>query len=97
MQEKGSNCLVPGLDYMVDPLKLSNETPRVYGESLQKCVSWRCPSETQHLFFWPILALSGQSLASKGPVVDGRDFNLVFGHAEVTPNKRFFSSPTNTQ
>ncbi|GFW84799.1 hypothetical protein TNCV_680871 [Trichonephila clavipes] len=41
--------------------------------------------------FWP---LSGQSLASNGPVVDSRDLNLEFGHAEATPNKLFISSST---
>ncbi|GFT10374.1 hypothetical protein TNCV_3736001 [Trichonephila clavipes] len=70
MREKGSNRLVPGPDYMEDALKLSNQTHRVSGESLQTCVTWRCPDETQHLFCWPILAVSGQSLASNGPAVD---------------------------
>ncbi|GFV36023.1 putative DD34D transposase [Trichonephila clavipes] len=46
MREKGGNCLVPGLDYIVDALKLSNQAPRVV---------WSCPVETQHLFCWPIL------------------------------------------
>ncbi|GFV49653.1 hypothetical protein TNCV_1959611 [Trichonephila clavipes] len=87
MREKGGNHLVPGVDYMVDALKLPNQAPRDYGELLQKYVFWRCPDETQHLFCWPILAISGQSLASNGPVVDSRDLNLVFGHAEATPNK----------
>ncbi|GFX43269.1 hypothetical protein TNCV_2389771 [Trichonephila clavipes] len=31
--------------------------------------------------------------ASNGPVVGSRDLNLVFGHAEATPNKRYLSSP----
>ncbi|GFS69851.1 hypothetical protein TNCV_3101591 [Trichonephila clavipes] len=72
---------------MVDALKLPNQASRGSGESLQKCVTWRCPEGTQRLFCWPILAISGQSLASNGPVVDSRDLNLVFGHAEATPNK----------
>ncbi|GFY16396.1 hypothetical protein TNCV_2350391 [Trichonephila clavipes] len=46
----------------------------------------------EHLFCWPIPAVSGQSLASNGPAVD-RDLNLVFGHTEATHNK-FLSSPT---
>ncbi|GFY21416.1 transposable element Tc1 transposase [Trichonephila clavipes] len=86
--------LVPGPDYTVDALKLPNEAPRGSRESLQKCVAWRCPDETQHLFCWPILVISGQSLASNGPVVDSRDLNFVFGHAEASPNKLFLSSPT---
>ncbi|GFX99991.1 hypothetical protein TNCV_260271 [Trichonephila clavipes] len=92
MREKGDNRLVPGPDYMVDALKLPNQAPRGSGESLQKCVAWRCPDGAQHLFCWPILAISGQSLASNGPVVGSRDLNLVFGHAEATPNKGFISS-----
>ncbi|GFX25142.1 hypothetical protein TNCV_2753171 [Trichonephila clavipes] len=50
MREKGGNRLVSGLDYMVDALKLSNQAPRVTGESLQTC-----PDGTQHLFCWAIL------------------------------------------
>ncbi|GFU69717.1 hypothetical protein TNCV_1221051 [Trichonephila clavipes] len=57
---------------MVDALKLPNQAPRDSGESLQKCVAWRCPDGTQHL----LLANSGQSLASNGPVVDSRGLNL---------------------
>ncbi|GFW67419.1 hypothetical protein TNCV_3390901 [Trichonephila clavipes] len=57
-------------------------------------MAWRCPDGTQHLFCWPILAVSGQSLASNGPVVNSRDLNLVFGHTEATHNKLFLSSPT---
>ncbi|GFW38032.1 hypothetical protein TNCV_834721 [Trichonephila clavipes] len=87
MREKGGNRSVPGLDYMVDALKLPNQAPGGYGESLQKYVFLRCPDGTQHLFCWPILAISGQSLASNGPVVDSRYLNLEFGHAEATPNK----------
>ncbi|GFT29648.1 hypothetical protein TNCV_4890801 [Trichonephila clavipes] len=79
---------------MVDALKLPHHASRVSGESLQTWVAWRCPDGTQHLFCWPILAVSGQSLASNGPVVDSRDLNLVFGHMEATHNKLFLSSPT---
>ncbi|GFW98086.1 hypothetical protein TNCV_2491421 [Trichonephila clavipes] len=70
MREKSGNRLVPGPDYMMDALKLPNQGPRVFGESLHTCVAWYCPDETQHLFCWPIVAVSGQSLASNGPVVD---------------------------
>ncbi|GFV84033.1 hypothetical protein TNCV_3036961 [Trichonephila clavipes] len=87
MREKGDNYLVPGPDYVADALKLPNKDPRGYGELLQKYVFWRCPDETQHLFCWPIMAISVQSLASNGPVVDSRDRNLVFDHAEAIPNK----------
>ncbi|GFS96459.1 hypothetical protein TNCV_17791 [Trichonephila clavipes] len=69
MREKSSIRLVPGLDYMVDALKLPNQAPRVSGESLQTCVAWRCPDGTPYLFYWPILAVSDQSLASNSPVV----------------------------
>ncbi|GFX37712.1 hypothetical protein TNCV_1261491 [Trichonephila clavipes] len=94
MQEKGSNRLVLGPDYMVDALKLPNQASRFSGESLQMCVAWRCPDGTQHLFCWPILAVSGQSLASNGPVIDSRYLNLVFGHNEATHDKLFLSSST---
>ncbi|GFT40106.1 hypothetical protein TNCV_2171191 [Trichonephila clavipes] len=94
MPEKGGNHLVSGLDYMVDALKLPNQAPTVSSESLQTCVAWRCPDGTQHLFCWPILAVSGQSLASNGPVVVSRYLNLVFGHTKATHNKLFLSSPT---
>ncbi|GFV78219.1 hypothetical protein TNCV_1036871 [Trichonephila clavipes] len=87
MREKSGNRLVPGLDYTVNALKLPNQAPRGSGESLQKCGAWRCPDGTQHLYFWPILAISGQSLASNGSAVDSTDLNLVFGYVEVTPNK----------
>ncbi|GFT24379.1 hypothetical protein TNCV_3252271 [Trichonephila clavipes] len=83
MREKSDNRLLPGPDYMVDALKL----PRGTGESLQKCVDWRCTDGTQHFFCWPILTISGQLLASNGPVVDSSDLNLVFGHVDATPNK----------
>ncbi|GFT24148.1 hypothetical protein TNCV_2063941 [Trichonephila clavipes] len=94
MQEKGGDRLVPDPDYMMDALKLPNQGPRVSGESLQTCVAWRCPDRMQHLFCWPILAISGQSLASNGPVVDRRYLNLVFSHAEATHDKLFLSSFT---
>ncbi|GFW95950.1 hypothetical protein TNCV_4173771 [Trichonephila clavipes] len=87
MREKGDNYLVPDPGYMVDALKLPNQAPRGSGESLQKCVAWRCPDETQHIFCWPILTISGQSLASNGPVVDSRYLNSVSGPTEATPNK----------
>ncbi|GFW86285.1 hypothetical protein TNCV_4330691 [Trichonephila clavipes] len=79
---------------MVDALKLSNQGPRVSGKPLQTCVAWRCPNGTQHLFRWPILVVSDQSLASSGPVVDSRYLNLRFGPTEATNNKLFLSSPT---
>ncbi|GFU91221.1 hypothetical protein TNCV_4925511 [Trichonephila clavipes] len=87
MRKKDFNRLVPGPDYIVDALKLPNQVPRGSGESLQKCMAWRCPDGTQHLFCWSILNISGQSLASNGPVVDGRDLNLVFDYAEASPNE----------
>ncbi|GFT27464.1 hypothetical protein TNCV_1275641 [Trichonephila clavipes] len=70
MCEKDGNRLVPDPYYMVDALKLPNQAPRVSDELLQTCVTWRCPDGTQHLFFWPILAISSQSLTPNGPVVD---------------------------
>ncbi|GFV93978.1 putative RNA-directed DNA polymerase from transposon BS [Trichonephila clavipes] len=54
--------------YMVDALKLPNQAPTVSGESLQKSMAWRGPDGTQHHFCLPILEISGQLLASKGPV-----------------------------
>ncbi|GFT62641.1 uncharacterized protein TNCV_3095891 [Trichonephila clavipes] len=60
MRENGGNRLVPGPDYMVDALKFSNQAPRVSGESLQMFVAWRCPDGTQHIFCWPILAISDE-------------------------------------
>ncbi|GFV99843.1 hypothetical protein TNCV_5082031 [Trichonephila clavipes] len=68
VREKCINRLVPGLDYMVDVLKLLNQAPRVS-------------------------AVSGQSLALSGPVIDSRDLNLVFGYEEATPIERFLSTP----
>ncbi|GFU43773.1 hypothetical protein TNCV_651811 [Trichonephila clavipes] len=94
MPENGRNHLVPGPDYMVYALKLPNQAPRVSGESLQTCVAWRSPDGKQSLFYWPIMAVSGQSLASKGPVVQSKDMNLVFGPTEATHTKLFLSSPT---
>ncbi|GFV22825.1 hypothetical protein TNCV_4962401 [Trichonephila clavipes] len=64
MREKGGNRLVPNPDHMVDALKLPNQAPRGSGESLQKCVAWHCPDGTQLLFCWPIVAVSGLSIAS---------------------------------
>ncbi|GFX34760.1 hypothetical protein TNCV_2514761 [Trichonephila clavipes] len=93
VQEKGGNRFVPGPDYIVDALKLPNQAPRGSEESQQKCVVWRCADGTQHLFCWPILAVSGQSLASNDPVADSRYLDLVFGPTEATHNKLFFFSP----
>ncbi|GFX37849.1 hypothetical protein TNCV_1823061 [Trichonephila clavipes] len=67
---------------MVDALKLLNQAPRVSGESLQTCVAWRCPGETQHFSSWPVLTISSKLLASNGPAVDRRDLNLF----SVWPN-----------
>ncbi|GFT77815.1 HTH_Tnp_Tc3_2 domain-containing protein [Trichonephila clavipes] len=94
MREKGGDCLVPVPYYMVDALKHPNLAPRVSGESPQTCVAWRCPDGMQHLFCWPILAVSDQSLASNGPVNNSKYLNLVFGHFEATHSKGFHSSPT---
>ncbi|GFX35066.1 hypothetical protein TNCV_2330061 [Trichonephila clavipes] len=85
--KKSSTRLVSGPHSMVDTLKLPNQAPRGPGESLQKCVAWRCPDGTRHLICSSILAILGQSLSSTCPVVDSRDLNLVFGHVEATPNK----------
>ncbi|GFW13902.1 hypothetical protein TNCV_4700371 [Trichonephila clavipes] len=87
MREKGGNRLVPGLDYIVDALKLPNQAPRGPSESLQNSVAWRCLDGTQHFFCWLILAISGQLMASNGPVVDSRGLNLVFSHAEASSTK----------
>ncbi|GFY33661.1 hypothetical protein TNCV_4593731 [Trichonephila clavipes] len=91
MREKGGNGLVPGPNYMVDALNLPNQVLRVSGESLQTCVAWRCLDGTQRFLRWPILAVSSQSVASNGSVVDSRDLNLVFGHTEAIHNKLFLS------
>ncbi|GFT06085.1 hypothetical protein TNCV_1595091 [Trichonephila clavipes] len=87
MREKCSNSLVPRSDYMGDAIKLRNQTPRVSRESLQMCRARRCPDGTQNLFFWQILAISGQSLTSNCPVVDSRVLNFAFGHTEANHNK----------
>ncbi|GFU41108.1 hypothetical protein TNCV_1058401 [Trichonephila clavipes] len=87
MREKCGNHLVPSPDYLVTALKLPNKVPRGSVESLQKCMAWFCPDGTQQLFCWTIMSISGQLLTSNGPVVDSRDQNLVFGHAETTSNK----------
>ncbi|GFW31272.1 hypothetical protein TNCV_2578531 [Trichonephila clavipes] len=81
-REKGVNHLVPGPDYMMDASKLLNQAPRVS----DRCV-WLCLDGKQHLFCWLIIAVSDQSLASNGPVVDSRDLNLVFGPTVATSNK----------
>ncbi|GFW88202.1 hypothetical protein TNCV_3500911 [Trichonephila clavipes] len=94
MREKGGIHLEPGLDCMVDALKLLNQAPIVSGELLQTSVAWRCPDGTQHLFCWPILAISSQSLASNDPAFDNRNRNLVFGLTEATHNKLLLSSST---
>ncbi|GFV84851.1 hypothetical protein TNCV_4298331 [Trichonephila clavipes] len=75
MREKVGNRLVSGSDYMVDALKLLNQTSRASGKSIQTCVAWSCPDGTQFLFFGPIQAVSGQSLCPNDPVVDSRDLN----------------------
>ncbi|GFX90399.1 zinc finger MYM-type protein 1 [Trichonephila clavipes] len=55
----GDNRLVPGLDYLVDTLKLPKQAPRGSGESLQKCVAWRCVLMEHNTSsvgqFWPFL------------------------------------------
>ncbi|GFV15575.1 hypothetical protein TNCV_4836011 [Trichonephila clavipes] len=88
MRKKGGNYLVPGPDYMGDALKIPSQGSRVSSESLQTRVAWHCSDETQHVFCWPILAVSGQSLASNGPVIGSRD------PTEVTHNKLFLSRST---
>ncbi|GFY12589.1 hypothetical protein TNCV_2447801 [Trichonephila clavipes] len=94
MQKKGGNRFVPSPIYMVDALNISNQAPRVSGKSLQTCVAWRCLDGTEDLLCWPILVVSGQSLASSGPVADRRHLNLVFGSTEATENKLFLYSLT---
>ncbi|GFX09913.1 hypothetical protein TNCV_3565911 [Trichonephila clavipes] len=94
MRENGSNLLVPGPDYMVAALKLPNQALRFSCDSVQRCVAWRCPDRTQHLFCWPNLDVFDQSLASNGPVVDSRYLNFVFGDTEATHNKLFLPSRT---
>ncbi|GFS74052.1 transposable element Tcb1 transposase [Trichonephila clavipes] len=63
MREKDGNRLAPDQNYMVDALKLPNQAPRGSSESLQKCVAGSCPDRTQLLFCWPIVTVSGESLA----------------------------------
>ncbi|GFX72103.1 hypothetical protein TNCV_3050261 [Trichonephila clavipes] len=82
---------------MVDAIKLLKQAPRVSSKSLQTYLTWRCPDGTQHLFCWSILAVSGQSLASKGPVVESRDLNLVFGIRKQELINYSFPVPPNTQ
>ncbi|GFX59144.1 hypothetical protein TNCV_936591 [Trichonephila clavipes] len=45
MREKGGNRLVPGPDYRVDALKLSNQAPRVSGQGFAD------GNSTLHVFF----------------------------------------------
>ncbi|GFU20509.1 hypothetical protein TNCV_2522461 [Trichonephila clavipes] len=94
MREKCGNRLVSGSDYMVDALKLLNQASRVSGESLQSCGAWLCPDGIKHIFYLPILRVSGQQLTSNHPTVDSRNLNLKFGQKEATHNKLFFSIPT---
>ncbi|GFV52013.1 hypothetical protein TNCV_1323661 [Trichonephila clavipes] len=94
MRKKAGNPLVPGPDYIGDALKLPKQSSRVSGESLQTCVARHCLDETQHIFCWPILAISGQLLASNDPVVGSRYLNLEFGLTEVCPSELFLSSST---
>ncbi|GFX71577.1 hypothetical protein TNCV_2695651 [Trichonephila clavipes] len=85
MRKKGDNRLVPGPDYMVDAFKFSNKAPRVI---------WRVTIDVygmQYLFCWPILAVSSQSLASNGPIIDSRYLNLVFGPTKATHYRLFLS------
>ncbi|GFX12123.1 hypothetical protein TNCV_2999061 [Trichonephila clavipes] len=96
MREKGGYHLLPGPDYMVDALKLPNQAPRVSGKSLQTCVAWHCPDGTQHLSYCPFLAVSGQSLASNGLIVDSRDMNLVFSIRKQLIINDSFPVPPNT-
>ncbi|GFU26977.1 hypothetical protein TNCV_1151491 [Trichonephila clavipes] len=79
---------------MVDALNFPNQAPRVSGESLQMCGAWRCLDGRQHLSCWPVLAVSGQSLASNGPVVDSRELSFVSGHTEASHNKLFIPRPS---
>ncbi|GFU07245.1 hypothetical protein TNCV_3675911 [Trichonephila clavipes] len=79
---------------MVDALKLPNQAPRGSGESLQ---AWRCPNGIQKLFCWPILAISNQSLASNGPVVDSRDLNLCLALRKQLLINDLFPVPPNKQ
>ncbi|GFU22251.1 hypothetical protein TNCV_4855971 [Trichonephila clavipes] len=94
MREEGRNHLVPGPDFLVHALKLPNLASRVYGESLQKRVAWCCPGSPTPLLLANSDHFRSIVLASNGPVVDSRNQNLVFGHAEATPNKLFLSNPT---
>ncbi|GFV13263.1 hypothetical protein TNCV_3655831 [Trichonephila clavipes] len=68
-------------------IKTSRPSCQRFWRVTTKCVIWRYPDGTQRIYCWPILAISGQSLASNSPVVDSRDLNLVFGYAEATPNE----------
>ncbi|GFW20096.1 hypothetical protein TNCV_2320371 [Trichonephila clavipes] len=59
MREKGGNRLVPSPNYMVDAIKLSNQPPRVSGESL-RCVERGVILMEQNTSsvgkFWPFLS-----------------------------------------
>ncbi|GFY12523.1 hypothetical protein TNCV_2447141 [Trichonephila clavipes] len=96
MHENGGNCFVPDPDYMEDALKFPNRAPRVSGESLHTR-EWLGVVLMEHntSSVGPILAVSGQSLASNGPAIDIRYMNLEFGHTKATHNKLLLSSPTN--
>ncbi|GFX54413.1 hypothetical protein TNCV_3825121 [Trichonephila clavipes] len=94
MLEKGIIHLVPDTYYAVDALKPPNQASRVSGESLQTCMNKPCLDGVQHLFCWPILVLSVQTLASNCPVIDSRNLNLVFGYTEVNHYKGFVSNST---
>lgn len=71
--------MMPRPDYMEDASKLLN---------LLEFLTSHCrrvwPDGTQHLSFWSILDVSGQSLASNCPIVNSRDPNLKFGHVNAT-------------
>ncbi|GFX18693.1 hypothetical protein TNCV_3018511 [Trichonephila clavipes] len=70
-KKKGGNHLEPDTDYMMEQLNLPNQAPRGSGESLQKFVARRCPKGTQHLFCWPIRAISG----SNSRIFSSRELN----------------------
>ncbi|GFT92209.1 uncharacterized protein TNCV_1679031 [Trichonephila clavipes] len=87
MREKSGNRLVPGPDYVVDAFKLSNQAPRVSSESLQTCVAWRCPDGTQHLFCWPILAVSERTKPLDVPTVSEQKLKTTSVSFENIPSK----------
>ncbi|GIZ02780.1 hypothetical protein CEXT_19481 [Caerostris extrusa] len=57
-------------------IKTSQLSSGVSGESLWMCAAWYCPDGTQHLSYWPILAVSGQSLASNNLVIERSEFSV---------------------